>query len=176
MGIFVLINKKFTYFFLVLFGLTFSLPAQQHTGSFVKHLRFGGGIGLSFGEGYFGGTLAPSAIYEYNNNLAFGIGLNGTINNQKDTYKSTIIGGSLIGLCTPFNSIQLSSEFEQLKVSRKYEAHLNIRNDSYWVPALFFGIGYRNGNATFGIRYDALYDSDKSIYLDPWTPFVRFYF
>ena len=96
MGIFVLINKKFTYFLLALFGLTFSLPAQQHTGSFVKHLRFGGGIGLSFGEGYFGGTLAPSTIYEYNNNLAFGIGLNGTINNQKDSYKSTIIGAALL--------------------------------------------------------------------------------
>ncbi|MBJ6366696.1 alpha-ketoglutarate decarboxylase [Snuella sp. CAU 1569] len=133
-------------------------------------------MGLSFGDGYFGGTLAPSVIYEYNNNIALGIGLNGTINNQKDVYKSTILGGSLIGLFTPINSIQLSTEFEQLKVTRKYESHLNLSNDSYWVPALFFGLGYRNGNVTFGIRYDILYNSNKSIYLDPWTPFVRFYF
>ena len=72
--------------------------------------------------------------------------------------------------------IQLSAEFEQLNVDRNYNVNLNIEDDNYWVPALFIGAGYRSGNITFGVRYDVLYDEEQSIYIDPWMPFVRFYF
>ncbi|MDP5157782.1 MAG: hypothetical protein NWQ07_04300 [Flaviramulus sp.] len=37
-------------------------------------------------------------------------------------------------------------------------------------------LGYRNGNVTFGIRYHVLNDDQKSIRIDHWIPFVRFYF
>ncbi|ALJ05276.1 alpha-ketoglutarate decarboxylase [Pseudalgibacter alginicilyticus] len=155
---------------------TFSFSQQKYTSDFWQNVRFGGGIGLSFGDGFFSGTLAPSAIYEFNNQFGLGLGLNGTINNQKDVYKSTILGGSLIGLFSPINELQLSAEFEQLNVNRRYDTRLNLATDNYWSPALFVGAGYRNGNITFGIRYDILYDTQKSIYADPWAPFVRFYF
>jgi hypothetical protein len=125
---------------------------------------------------FFSATIAPSAIYEFNNHVALGIGLNGTINNLKRVYKSTILGGSLIGLFSPINEIQLSAEFEQLNVNRVYNVNTNFPNDNYWSPALFVGAGYRSGNVTFGIRYDLLYDENTSIYADPWAPFVRFYF
>ena len=72
--------------------------------------------------------------------------------------------------------MQLSTEFEELNVNRRYDINLNIQDENYWSPALFLGVGYRSGNVTFGIRYDVLYDKDKSIYFDPWAPFVRFYF
>lgn len=167
-------NRKLILAFLLMTCLSFS--QQKSTTDFWKNVRYGGGIGLSFGNGFFSGTLAPSAIYELNNYVGLGVGLNGTINNQKDVYKSTILGGSLIGLFNPILALQLSAEFEQLHVSRKYDAYLNLPDDKYWSPALFLGAGYRNGNVTFGIRYDVLYDAEKSIYADPWAPFVRFYF
>lgn len=49
-------------------------------------------------------------------------------------------------------------------------------NEHYWSPALLLGIGYTDRNFTVGIRYDVLYDNDKSIYASIWLPFVRVYF
>ena len=120
--------------------------------------------------------MLPSSIYEFDNTFALGVGLNATFNNQKSVYKSTILGGSIIGLFNVIREIQLSAEFEQLNVDRNYNVNLNIEDDNYWVPALFIGAGYRSGNITFGVRYDVLYDEEQSIYIDPWMPFVRFYF
>ena len=144
--------------------------------NFWTNVRFGGGLGLDFGNGFFSATIAPSAIYEFDNMFSLGIGLNATFNNQKDFSKSTILGGSIIGLANVTNTIQLSAEFEQLNVNRSFDNSLNMENDNYWVPAIFVGAGYRNGNVTFGVRYDLLYDDEKSIYLNAWAPFVRFYF
>ena len=92
-------------------------------------------------------------------------------------FKSTVLGGSLIGLFNPIPEIQLSSELEQLNINRNYdEAFVTNPDENYWYSALFLGAGYRSGNLTIGIRYDVLYDEDKSIYADPWMPFIRFYF
>ncbi|WP_338731916.1 alpha-ketoglutarate decarboxylase [Mangrovimonas cancribranchiae] len=153
-----------------------SANAQEHSSNFWQHVRFGGGIGLSFGDGFFSGTLAPSAIYQFNSQFALGVGLNGTYNSRKDYYKSTILGGSVIGLYHPIKELQISTEFEELNVSRNWENNLNIKDQNYWYPALFVGAGYRTRNVTVGIRFDVLYDEDKSIYADPWMPFVRVYF
>ncbi|MDO5972507.1 alpha-ketoglutarate decarboxylase [Flavivirga aquimarina] len=171
-----MINKNTVLIILVVLFSLNHLIAQQKTNDFWNHVRFGGGIGLNFGDGFFSGTLAPNAIYEFDRFFAAGIGLNATFDNQKNVYKSTILGGSLIGLFNVINEIQLSAEFEQLNINRKYNINLNTPDDNYWSPALFIGAGYRNGNVTFGIRYDVLYDKNKSIYIDPWAPFVRFYF
>ncbi|GAA4233773.1 hypothetical protein GCM10022291_11670 [Postechiella marina] len=153
-----------------------SSNAQEYKSDFWEHVRFGGSFGLNFANDFFSATIAPSAIYQVDEKLAFGVGLNATFNSQKDIYKSTILGGSLIGLYNPFNAIQLSAEFEELNVNRKYDSSLNIANNNYWTPALFLGAGYRQGNITLGVRYDVLHDKDKSIYVDAWAPFVRFYF
>ncbi|WCO01936.1 alpha-ketoglutarate decarboxylase [Psychroserpens ponticola] len=148
---------------------------QDDTNDFWRHVRFGGGLGLSFGDGFFSGTIAPSGIYEFNSQFAAGLGLNATYNKQDDFFKSTIFGASLIGLFNPIRELQLSTEFEQLNVNRKFDDS-NYENQNYWYPGLYMGIGYRSDNVTFGIRYDVLYDKDKSIYADPYIPFVRVYF
>ncbi len=176
MKAFTQIIKMTIVFFALNFSFLNSVSAQQNTSDFMSHVRFGGSIGLSFGDGFFSGTLAPSAIYEFNNQVALGMGLNGTYNTQKNFYKSTILGGSIIGLFNPINEIQLSAEFEQLHVNRRYDSFLNVSDDTYWSPALFVGAGFRSSNVTFGIRYDLLFDENKSIYADAWAPFVRFYF
>ncbi|MGJ8591777.1 MAG: alpha-ketoglutarate decarboxylase [Aquaticitalea sp.] len=171
-------QKKVMIFALLLMisNLMTSQNASANSDDFWKHVRFGGGIGLSVGDGFFSGTLAPSAIYDLNEQFAIGVGLNGTYNSRKNFYTSTIFGGSLIGLFNPIQEIQLSAEFEELNVSRKWEDNLGIADENYWYPALFIGAGYRTRNITIGIRYDVLYDRDKSIYADPWAPFVRIYF
>ncbi|WP_298493396.1 alpha-ketoglutarate decarboxylase [uncultured Algibacter sp.] len=176
MNFILLNNKKITLILIILSFCFQNGSAQEAKSDFWKHVRFGGGLGLNFGDGFFSATVAPSGIYEFDKNFSLGVGLNATFNNQKNTYKSTILGGSLIGLFNPIPAIQLSTEFEQLNVNRRYDVNINIPDNNYWIPALYLGIGYRSGNVTFGIRYDALYDDEKSIYADPWAPFVRFYF
>lgn len=92
------------------------LSQNQDSPDFWNHVRFGGGVGISFGDGFFSGTLAPSAIYEFNDQFALGLGLNGTYNKQKNFYQSTVFGGSILGFFNPIEEIQLSAEFEELNV------------------------------------------------------------
>lgn len=162
----------------LIFGLSYSQEIQKkEKGEFWKHVRFGGAVGLNFGDGYFSGTLAPSGIYQFDNKFALGVGLSASYYKRKNYYNSTVLGGSLIGLFNPIREIQLSSEFEQLHVNRDFDQNVvSNKDDKYWYPSLFLGAGYRTGNFTIGIRYDLLYDEDKSIYADPWMPFMRFYF
>ena len=171
-------KKSVAVFLFLLIPSLFPITAQENKtpSEFWRHVRFGGGIGLSFGEGFFSGTLAPSAIYEFDSQFALGLVLNGTYNSQKNLYTSTIVGGSVLGLWSVIPELQFSAEFEQLFVSRKYDEIIAIENEDYWYPGLFLGAGFRNGFVTFGIRYDVLYDKEKSIYANPWMPFVRVYF
>jgi long-subunit fatty acid transport protein len=152
------------------------LSAQENTTDFWDHVRFGGGIGVSFGDGFFSGTLAPSAIYDVNEQFSLGVGLNGTYNSLKNTYNSTIIGASVLGLYNVIPEIQLSAEFEELNVTHNFESDLNIEDQNYWYPALFVGAGFRSQNITVGVRYDVLYDEEKSVYANAWAPFFRVYF
>ncbi|MBF8149869.1 alpha-ketoglutarate decarboxylase [Winogradskyella sp. F6397] len=165
--------------FLICFSALLSF-AQEHTAnknSFWSHVEYGGGIGLNFGDGFFSGSLAPNALYRFNPYVATGIGLNFSYSSQKDVFKSTVLGGSLIGLFNPYREVQISTEFEQLHVSRKFDdRYTSFGDEEYWYPALFIGAGYSSGNVTIGIRYDVLYDKDKSIYSEAWMPFVRFRF
>lgn len=150
--------------------------AQEGQTSFWQNVRIGGGIGLSFGDGFFSGSLAPSAIYDFNDQFSAGIGLNGTYNSLKNEYTSTIVGGSVLALYNVIPEVQLSTEFEQLFVSRNYDSSIGLIDDNYWYPALFLGAGFSQQNFTIGLRYDVLYDDGKSVYATAYVPFVRVYF
>lgn len=150
--------------------------AQKEQFGFKPHWRFGGGVGLSFGDGFFSGSLAPSAIYQFNEKFAMGAGLSGTYNSLKNRYNSTILGGSAIALYNVVQEIQVSAEFEELNVTRKYEYDGANFRENYWYPGLFLGVGFHSRNVTVGIRYDVLYNKNKSVYADAYAPFVRVYF
>ena len=155
----------------------FSQNNSEISNSFWKNVQYGGGIGLNFGDGFFSGAIAPNAIYRFNTYVSAGVGLNLQYSSQRDAFKSTVLGASVLGLFNPYRELQVSTEFEQLHVSRNFdEQFVSNIDDDYWYPALFLGLGYRNGNVTFGIRYDVLYDEDKSIQNQAWMPFVRFWF
>lgn len=169
-------NRFLTLILFVICSSTFSQNDSKSSKSeFWQNVRFGGGIGLGVANGFFSATLAPTAVYDLTNDFALGVGLNGTYNSRKDLYSSTIIGGSALALYNPIQAVQMSAEFEELNVSRKFDDP-QFKDENYWYPALFLGAGYRTGNLTFGIRYDLLYDADRSIYADPWIPFVRVFF
>lgn len=170
--------KRYELFLFLLFSI-FSIQqytAQETKSEFWSNVQFGGGIGLGFGNGYFSGTLAPSAIYHVNDRFSAGVGLNGTYASEKHVYKSYIVGGSVLGLFNVIPEIQLSGELETLHVSRVYDSQFLLEDDNYWVPALFLGAGYRTGGITVGLRYDVLFDEFKSVYGSAFSPFVRVYF
>jgi len=142
---------------LLLFVSANDSKAQTQQNEFWQHVRFGGGIGLSFGDGFFSGTLAPSAIYQFNEQFAFGGALTGAYSSFKNYYTSTIVGGSVIGLYNVIPQIQLSAEFEELNISRKYEYDGGNFKENYWYPGLFLGVGFRDGN--FTREFDTIYCS-----------------
>ena len=167
---------------LVIIILFFSscLFAQQNTSppqtknEFWRNVQFGGGIGLGFGSGYTDISLAPSAIYNFNEYAALGVGLQYKYLKQRDYYASHLYGGSVIGLFNPIQEIQLSAELEQLRVNVNLDGS-NSNSQDYWNTGLFLGAGYRSGNATIGARYNVLTDKNN-IYGSAFMPFIRVYF
>ena len=68
-----------------------SLTSDQ--ANFWNNVQFGGAIGLGFGDGYFNGTLAPSAIYNFNRYAAMGTAINFTYVKERNFYESYVVGG-----------------------------------------------------------------------------------
>lgn len=155
--------------------VAYSGTSQTISQNFWNDVRFGGGFGLGFTNRSFNGSISPSAIYQVNEQFATGASLNFSFAKFDDD-RLLAYGGSLLSLFNPIPYIQLSGELEQLRINRTYALDGGNREDNYWSPALFLGIGYSNQNITFGIRYDVLYDDDKSIYANALMPFVRVYF
>ena len=172
------------YFFVILTVLfsSYSIAQQKYvidnSSHFWDKVQFGGGLGLGFGSGYTNISVMPSAIYNINEVVAVGTGLQFGYLYQKNYYESFVWGGSLIGLVNPIPEIQLSAELEQVRVDTQYEATYNFPSysDSYWNTALYLGAGYRTKNVTIGARYDVLYNPNKSLYGSGFMPFVRVYF
>ncbi len=173
----------------VLCFLAISQDAQSQgdgksSSDFWKNVQFGGGLGASFGNGYTDVMLAPGAIYNFNDYLAVGVGLQGSyvkvrgnFSDNLNNYESWIYGGSIVGLVNPIEQIQLSAELEQVRVNTTFNyADATTLQDDFWNTALFLGVGYRAQNVTLGIRYNVLFDRNKSVYAEPFMPFVRVYF
>jgi len=127
---------------------------------FWQNVRFGGNIGANFNNNFTSIIIAPQAIYQLNDNIGLGAGLNYSYSErdlgQFDDFKSTIVGGSLIALAQPIDYLQISADFEYLNVNRNFSD--SSFDDNYWVPALFLGAGYRQGNFVIGARFDVLFD------------------
>lgn len=161
------------FFSSCLFAQQNDVPVQLEN-QFWRNVQFGGGIGLGFGSGYTDISVAPSVIYNFNEYVALGVGLQYKYLKQKDFYASHLYGGSAIGFFNPLPEIQLSAELEQLRVNVNLDGSNSI-SENYWNTALFIGAGYRSGNATIGVRYNVLLDKNN-IYGSAFMPFIRFYF
>ncbi|MEM1338600.1 MAG: alpha-ketoglutarate decarboxylase [Bacteroidota bacterium] len=160
---------------LFLLVITSSQAQQSQTDAFWSKVRYGGSFGLSFGNNGSSLQLAPSAIYQANPYFATGLGLQLNYAQFGDL-QFIGYGGSILGLFNPTQNIQLSTELEQWRINREESLDGGNREENYWLTSLFFGIGYRTNTVTFGIRYDVLFDENRSLTIDPWVPFVRVYF
>ena len=173
--------KSIFVLFFSLFSMSFyaqqtELPKAK-TGAFWEKVQFGGGLGLGIGSGYTNITVAPSAIYNFNDYFSFGTGLQYSYLKQRDFYSSNVFGGSLIGLFNPIEELQLSMEIEETNVHNTYID--NVAGDykrSFWNTGLFIGAGLRQDNFTIGGRINVLYDKNKDIYGSAFMPFVRVFF
>lgn len=163
----------------ILIGLlsVISVVAQEpdKRSEFWQNVRFGGGVGVNFGNGFFAGSISPAAIYEFNEYVAMGPSLIFSYQENND-FTSTLYGGSWIVLANPIPQIQLSTEIEQLRVNQKIENFNGSFEDNFWNTAFFLGAGFRQGPATIGIRYNVLYQEGDGIYSNAWIPFVRVFF
>lgn len=157
----------------VVFGQQ-NTTTMQNEPKFWDHVQFGGAVGLGFGTGFTDIVLAPSAIYNVNEYVALGAGLQYKFLRQKDFYTSHLYGASAIGLLNPIPEIQLSAEVEQLRVNLNFDGNTTPA-ENFWNTALFVGAGYRSGNATVGVRYNVIEDKNN-LYGSAFMPFVRFYF
>jgi|TARA_R110000744_G_scaffold85245_1_gene166595 hypothetical protein len=168
--------KKLIFTGLVLCNVTLLLAQSSNNGvDFWNNVRFGGSIGLGFTNNGFNGSISPSAIYQFNEQFATGASL--SFNYAKfDEDKFLAYGGSILSLYNPIPQIQMSAEFEQLRINRTIATQTIDIEDNYWLPAFFVGAGYSTRNVTVGLRYDLLYDDNKSIYGNALMPFVRVYF
>ena len=177
-----LVSYSKTFLLVVFLMTTVTFYAQEtpvpkaKTGSFWEHVRFGGGLGLAIGNDYTDITIAPSAIYSFNDHFAFGTGLQYSKLKQKNFYSSDVYGGSLIGLYNPIEEIQFSLELEEVNVNNTYTNLSGNLKESFWNTGLFVGAGYQEGNITIGARFNVLFDKNKNVYGDAFMPFVRAYF
>jgi hypothetical protein len=166
----------------VVFIASANSALAQDDGDFWSRVRFGGGVGASFGNGYTDVMLAPGAIYQFNEYAAAGVGLQGSYVQRRDFYESWMYGGSIIGLFNPIPEIQLSAEVEQLRVNLQYDAQyaddfgFTDVEDNFWNTALFLGAGYNTGNVVIGVRYNVLFNEEDRVYSDAFMPFIRVYF
>lgn len=173
------LNKTILFlFFIMPSTVVFSqeMPTTQSKSIFWDHVQFGGGLGLAIGSGYTDITVAPSAIYNFNQYFALGLGLQGSYIKVKNDYSNIIYGGSVVGLFNPIEEIQLSLEVEQVRVNTTFQAMPDDIKRNFWNTGLFVGAGYRTENVTIGARYNLLFDKDKSVYSDALMPFIRVYF
>lgn len=175
------INLTLLLAFVFLFGIKSEIFAQESTqmktkSDFWNHVQFGGGLGLGIGNGYADIMVAPSAIYNFNDYVSAGLGLQYNYVKQRDFYSANMYGGSLITLINPIEVVQISAELEQLRINRTYEGTFGSASQDFWNTALFLGAGYRNENITLGIRYNILHRDRDNIYAEAFMPFVRVFF
>lgn len=141
---------------------------------FWDNVQFGGGVGLGFNNGSTNISLSPSAIYNFNDYFSLGAGVQYSYVKQRNDYTSNLYGASIIGLINPFEQIQLSAELEQLRVNVDYGNF--IPSNNFWNTGLFLGAGFRNGNVTFGGRYNVFHKENNNNYGEAFMPFVRVFF
>lgn len=144
--------------------------------NFWSHVQFGGGFGLSLGNDFTNITVAPSAIYNFNQKFAAGVALQYSYIDQENFYSSNVFGGSLIGLYNPLPEIQLSLELEEVNVNNTYVDITEQFNENFWYTGLYIGAGYRTDNVTLGFRYNLLFDRNIDLYGEAFMPFVRVFF
>ncbi|AUC14752.1 hypothetical protein BTO06_06155 [Tenacibaculum sp. SZ-18] len=160
-------------FLLIFVSLSFYGFSQDKSSTkFWDNVRFGGAFGLGFGNNTTNIAIIPSAIYDFNEYVSLGVSL-GYQYAKRDNAKSNVYSAGLLSFFKPINQIQLSAEFEQLFVNTSFG---NL-NEKYNYPSLNLGAAYQvSKGIAIGLRYDVLFNGNKSIYVSAFSPIVRIFF
>jgi len=157
---------------------------QKQVSTYKPSWSFGGNLGLSFWNGGTDILLAPKAYYNVSPKFLAGFGLTYIYSSYKDSfgkYSQNSFGPSVMGAFRPIPYLQLSAEYEGLQTNGDGTVYIlgsnNVKSDySYWNNAIYLGASFVSRNVSFGIRYDVLYDANRSVYSSAWSPVIGFYF
>jgi hypothetical protein len=174
-------------FLLICFSTSITSLAQDvenEKPNFFDNVSFGGGLGLSVGNGIFIASVSPTAVYHFNEYFSAGPGLQYSYQSGRN-FNTSLYGASLLALANPHPQIQLSAEVEQIRFNINEEGFQQNSDgtisavafsENGWNTALFLGAGYRAGPATIGLRYNVLFRENDTIYASAFVPFVRVFF
>jgi hypothetical protein len=166
-------------------------PVQQQTQTkmtqkkapYQKPWSFGGNVGLSFWNGGTDILLGPKAYYHVSPQFLTGFGLTYIYSSANDDfakYSQNSFGASVMGAYRPIPFLQFSAEYEGLQTNGdatiKFSGNREKNSYSYWNNAIYLGASFVSRNVSFGLRYDVLYDSNRSVYGSAWSPVIGFYF
>ena len=158
-------------YFLIL-CLSVSCVSFSQSPDFWDNVRFGGGFTLGLGNNQTTIGISPSAVYDFNNGFALGAGV-GYLYREINDFSTSVYNTSIISLYQTKFDIQFSGEFDYYFAEQQRQ---NLTTFSSNFPALHLGVAYNQGRFAVGIRYDVLYDANKSVFASPISPVVRFYF
>jgi hypothetical protein len=155
----------------------------QMKAPFQKYWSFGGNVGLSFWNGGTDILLAPKAYYHVSPMFMTGFGITYIYSSAEDDfakYSQNSFGASVLGAFRPIPFLQISAEYEGLQTNGnstiKFAGDREKNNYSFWNNAIYLGASFVSRNVSFGVRYDVLYDSSRSVYSSAWSPVIGFYF
>lgn len=157
--------------FLIVFGVSLAAFSQQSP-NFLDNVLYGGGFTLGFGNQQTTIGISPSAVYDFNNGLYLGSGV-GYLYSRISDFTTNTYSTSIIALYQTRLGIQVSGDLEYYFAK---QSNLNGSSVTTNFPAFHLGIAYNQGRFALGIRYDVLYDVNRSIFASPFSPVVRFYF
>ncbi len=106
------------------------------------------------------------------NGSSLGAGL-GYLYSEINDFPTTAYSTSLLSLYQTKFNVQFSGEFEYYFAKQQTQGFDSFNSN---FPALHLGIAYTQNRFAVGIRYDVLYDDNKSVFASPISPVVRFYF
>ena len=157
--------------FVINLGFSQEVDDKKRKSLFWENVQFGGGVTLGFTNNVTNIGVSPSAIYNFNDEFSAGLGVSYLYSKAKNiTDALNVYGGSLLALYKPFQEFQFSAEFEETILN---QSGFDSRN----IEAFYLGGAYTVGrNIAIGVRYDVLYDDEKSLYGSAFTPIVRVYF
>ncbi|CAM3332939.1 hypothetical protein [Empedobacter stercoris] len=166
---------------LLLFIISLTLSSTIYAQTYQKqplnnNWRFGGGLGLSFGNnGYFGFNVSPSVGYMIANNLE--LGATAGYQYAKDDYaKLNLFNAGPYVNFFPVENLFLRANYMHYTGKQKYNERYNYNYETNLdESALWLGAGYQSsGPIRFqaGVMYNVLYKENESIFSSGFQPFM----
>ena len=163
--------------FIISLTLSSTIYAQINQNQpFNNNWRFGGGLGLSFGNnGYFGFNVSPSVGYMIANNLE--LGATAGYQYAKDDYaKLNLFNTGPYVNFFPVENLFLRANYMYYTGKQKYNERYNYNYETNLdESALWLGAGYQSsGPVRFqaGVMYNVLYKENESIFSSGFQPFM----